>query len=41
LRFVLDGELAEVERAGRWVFSAAWLAAYEADLRERIAVADP
>ena len=41
LRFVLDGELAEVERAGPWVFSAAWLAAYEADLRERIAVADP
>ena len=41
LRFVLDGELAEVERAGPWVFSAAWLAAYEADLRERIAGADP
>ena len=41
LRFVLDGELAEVERAGPWVFSATWLAAYEADLRERIAGADP
>jgi selenocysteine-specific elongation factor len=41
LRFVLDGELAEVERAGPWVFSAAWLAGYEADLRGRISVADP
>jgi hypothetical protein len=41
LRFVLDGELAGVERAGGWVFSASWLATYEADLRERIAAADP
>ncbi len=41
LRFVLDGELDGVERAGPWVFSAAWLAAYEADLRARIAAADP
>ena len=41
LRFVLDVELDGVERAGPWVFSAAWLAAYEDDLRERIAAADP
>jgi selenocysteine-specific elongation factor len=41
LRFVLDGELEGVERAGAWVFSASWLAAYEAELRERIAAADP
>ena len=37
----LDGELAGVERAGPWAFSAAWLAAYEAELRGRIAAADP
>jgi len=41
LRFVLNGELDGVERAGPWVFSAAWLAAYEADLRARISSADP
>ena len=41
LRFVSDGELGEVERAGAWVFSAAWLAAFEGDLRARIASADP
>jgi selenocysteine-specific elongation factor len=41
LRFVLDGELEGVERAGAWVFSASWLAAYEGDLRSRIAAADP
>ena len=41
LRFVLDGELEEVERAGPWLFSASWLAAYESDLRVRIAAADP
>ena len=41
LRFVLDGELEGVERAGAWVFSASWLAAYETDLRARIAAADP
>jgi selenocysteine-specific elongation factor len=40
LRFVLDGELEGVERAGAWVFSASWLAAYEADLRARISAAD-
>ena len=41
LRFVLDEELAGVERAGEWAFSADWLAAYEETLRERIAAADP
>jgi selenocysteine-specific elongation factor len=41
LRFVLDGDLAGVERAGPWIFSAEWLAMYEADLRARIAAADP
>jgi selenocysteine-specific elongation factor len=41
LRFVLDGELDGLERTGPWVFSAAWFAAYEADLRNRIAAADP
>jgi selenocysteine-specific elongation factor len=41
LRFVAGGELDGVERAGPWAFSAAWLAAYEAELRGRIAAADP
>jgi hypothetical protein len=41
LRFVLDGELDGVERTGSWAFSAAWLAEIEADLRARIAGADP
>jgi selenocysteine-specific elongation factor len=41
LRFVLDGELDGVEHAGDWVFSSAWLAAYESTLRGRIAAADP
>jgi selenocysteine-specific elongation factor len=41
LRFVLDGELEGVERAGPWVFAASWLADYESDLRARIAAADP
>jgi selenocysteine-specific elongation factor len=40
LRFVLDGELEGVERAGAWVFSTSWLVAYEIDLRGRIAAAD-
>jgi selenocysteine-specific elongation factor len=40
LRFVLDGELEGVERAGPWVLSAAWLSAYERELRARIAAAD-
>ena len=33
-----DGELDDVERAGAWVFSAAWLAGFEEDVRARIAV---
>jgi selenocysteine-specific elongation factor len=41
LRFVLDGELEGVERAGPWVFSASWLSAYEQELRARIGAADP
>ena len=41
LRFVLDRELEGVERAGSWVFSAAWLAAYEDELVARIDAADP
>ena len=41
LRFVTDGELGGVERAGAWVFSAAWLAGFEEDVRARIATADP
>jgi selenocysteine-specific elongation factor len=41
LRLVLDGELEGVERAGPWVFSGPWLAAYEEDLRARIEAADP
>ncbi|HUG65513.1 MAG TPA: selenocysteine-specific translation elongation factor [Gaiellaceae bacterium] len=41
LRFVLDGGLDGVERAGPWVFSAAWLADYETELRARIDAADP
>ena len=41
LRFVLDGELEGVERAGPWVFSRSWLAAYADELRARIGSADP
>jgi selenocysteine-specific elongation factor len=41
LRHVIDGELAGIERAGPWVFSAAWREALEADLRARIERADP
>ena len=41
LRFVLDAEPEGVERAGPWVFSAAWLADLEAELRVGIAAADP
>ena len=41
LRHVLAEEPSGVERAGEWVFSAAWLAQLEADLRARIASADP
>jgi len=41
LRFVLDGELAGVERAGPWAFSGEWLTGLEADLAARISAADP
>ncbi len=41
LRFVLDGELEGVERAGPWAFSREWLTALEEDLAARIAAADP
>jgi selenocysteine-specific elongation factor len=40
LRHVLPDELVGVERAGPWVFSARWLAAFESELRARIASAD-
>jgi selenocysteine-specific elongation factor len=41
LRFVADGDLEGVQRAGPWVFSAKWLAGLEADLSAKIAAADP
>jgi selenocysteine-specific elongation factor len=41
LRFVADGEPDGVERAGDWLFSAGWLADYDAALRSRIAEVDP
>ncbi len=41
LRHVLPEDLSSVERAGPWVFSTAWLAGLEQDLRSRIAAADP
>jgi selenocysteine-specific elongation factor len=41
LRHVLDDEPADVERAGPWAFSRAWLEALEDELRSRIAAADP
>ena len=41
LRHVLDDEPAGVERAGPWAFSRAWLEGLEAELRSRIAAADP
>ena len=41
LRFVLDGDLDGVERAGAWAFSSGWLARLEEELRARIASADP
>jgi selenocysteine-specific elongation factor len=41
LRYVVDGEVAGVERAGEWIFSREWLDEYEAELRGRIAAADP
>ena len=41
LRHVVGQELYGVEREGDWVFSNAWLAAFEDDLRARISAADP
>jgi selenocysteine-specific elongation factor len=41
LRFLLDGELDGVARAGGWVFSTDWLATLEEELRTGIADADP
>jgi selenocysteine-specific elongation factor len=41
LRFVVHGDLEGVLQAGRWAFSAAWLARLEDDLRARMEKADP
>jgi selenocysteine-specific elongation factor len=41
LRHVVEGKLEGVERAGEWVFARTWLEELEADLRRRIAAADP
>ncbi len=41
LQHVLDGELAGIERAGPWAFSAAWRDTLESDLRQRVERADP
>ena len=42
LRRLLDGREPDgVERAGGWLFSAAWLEQLNGDLRDRIAAADP
>ena len=41
LRFVLDGELEGVRRAGPWAFLAEWLSELERALRERLEEADP
>jgi len=41
LRHVAAQELSGVEREGDWVFSSAWLAEFEDELRARIATADP
>ncbi len=41
LRHLLGGRLEGVERAGDWVFSRAWLEELRAELRGRIAAADP
>ena len=41
LRFVAEGELEGVARAGPWVFSSEWLAGLEEELSSRIARADP
>jgi selenocysteine-specific elongation factor len=41
LRHLLDGEPAGLERAGEWVFAAAWLAELRADLDEQLDGVDP
>jgi selenocysteine-specific elongation factor len=41
LRHLLDGEPVGLERAGAWVFAAAWLEELEHDLRARLEAADP
>jgi selenocysteine-specific elongation factor len=41
LRFLADGDLEGVLRAGSWVFSAEWLGRLEADLAAKIGAADP
>jgi selenocysteine-specific elongation factor len=41
LRHVLGGDPVGLGRAGPWVFSSAWLAELESELRVRIAAADP
>ena len=41
LRHLLDGEPEGVERGGEWVFSSQWLEELRADLRRRLAEADP
>jgi selenocysteine-specific elongation factor len=41
LRHVLDGEPTDVERAGDWVFSRAWLEELRTVLDARLAAADP
>ncbi|MGH3077994.1 MAG: selenocysteine-specific translation elongation factor [Gaiellaceae bacterium] len=41
LRYVLEGDLQGVERAGAWAFSRAWLDELESELRGRIEAADP
>jgi selenocysteine-specific elongation factor len=41
LRHLVDGDVPGVERAGDWIFSAAWLEELDAELRARLADADP
>ncbi|HLM32907.1 MAG TPA: selenocysteine-specific translation elongation factor [Gaiellaceae bacterium] len=40
LRHLAPSDLDAVERAGEWLFSQAWVDAFEAELRARIAMAD-
>jgi selenocysteine-specific elongation factor len=41
IRHLAPSDLDTVERAGEWLFSRAWLEAFEKDLRARIGTADP